>query len=393
MKVLYFDCFSGASGDMVLGALIDVGVPEAVIRSSLDALEVDGWNLEIRRTTRGGLRATKANVSVGETGVARSYDDIVTLIRASSLTPQVMELSLEVFEVLARAEAKVHGVDVGRAHFHEVGALDAIIDVVGSCAALAHLGPELVVSSAIATGTGIINSAHGPLPLPAPAVAEMLATRGAAVVGRGSRELVTPTGAALLATWSHSFGEIPPLQVEGIGYGAGAAEDDVPNVLRVFVGELATDLESRSSVLLVETNVDDMSPELLPHVVERLIEEGAQDAWLTPIVMKKGRPAHIISALVDPARRDTLVEVIFAETTTLGVRTTTVTKEALRRAWTSVDVEGHPVRLKIGRRRGDTVTMAPEYEDAAAVARATGLPLKEVYARALDAARLQSPAS
>lgn len=393
MKVLYFDCFSGASGDMVLGALIDAGVPEEVVRGSLDALDVPGWNLEVTGTTRGGLRATHANVSVKETGAERSYDDIVTLVRSSSLTPQVMELSLDVFDALARAEAKVHGVEVARVHFHEVGSLDAIIDVVGSCAALAHLSPDVVVGSAIATGTGLVDSAHGPLPLPAPAVAEMLATHRAPVVGRGLRELVTPTGAALLVTWSHSFGELPSMQIEAVGYGAGAAEDAVPNVLRLFVGQLQPESESGSSMLLIETNVDDMSPELLPHVIECLIEQGAQDAWLTPIVMKKGRPAHTISVLVDQERRDAVVEVVFAETTTLGIRSTPVTKETLQREWMSVEVQGHPLRIKIGRRRGRVVTMAPEHEDAVAVARATGVPLKGVYARALDAARLQSPTS
>jgi uncharacterized protein (TIGR00299 family) protein len=392
VKALYFDCFSGASGDMVLGALLDAGVPEDAIRASLHALKVEGWSLEIAATTRGGIRATKATVAVQEEGAERTYEDIVTMVGGSYLTARVKALSLEVFEVLARAEAKVHGVDVGTVHFHEVGSLDAIIDVVGSCAALAHLDPDVVVGSAIATGSGLVGTAHGLLPLPAPAVAEMLAARGAAVVGRGTRELVTPTGAALLTTWSHSFGDLPPMQIDAVGYGAGAAEDEVPNLLRVFVGHMQLDSDPGSNALVVETNVDDMSPELFPYVIERLIDCGAQDAWVTPIVMKKGRPAHTISVLVEPGRRAAVMETLFHETSTLGVRTTTVTKHAVEREWITVEVGGLQVRVKLGRTGGKVVTMAPEYEDAAGVARATGLPLKEVYARAIDAARLRSPA-
>ncbi len=389
MTALYFDCFSGASGDMVLGALLDGGVPEDVVHASLDALGIDGWSLEVTGTTRGGLRATKATVSVTDTDAERTYADIVALLRASSLSTAVQELSLKVFEVLARAEARVHRMEVEDVHFHEAGSLDAIIDVVGSCAALAHLGPQVVVTSAIATGSGLIDTAHGRLPLPAPAVAEILAARGAPLVARGQRELITPTGAALLAAWSDDFGGLPPMRIERIGYGAGAADDEVPNVLRVFVGELESSSDTGSVGLLIETNVDDMSPELLPHVVERLIEAGAQDAWVTPIVMKKGRPAHTISVLVDPSLKGAALDVLWQETTTLGVRVTSVDKEALRRDWITVELHGHPLRIKVGMWEGDVVTMAPEYEEAVVVARATGLPLKEVYARALDEARLQ----
>ena len=389
MKALYFDCFSGASGDMVLGALLDVGVPEEVVRGSLGALGIEGWSLEVAGVGRGGLRATKATVSAPANDAHRSYGDIVGLLRSSSLSPDVKELSLDVFEVLARAEARVHRMELQEVVFHEVGALDAIIDIVGSCAALQHLAPDVVVTSPIATGSGLIESAHGTLPLPAPAVAEILATRSAPLASRGQRELITPTGAALVTTWSDNFGELPSMRIDGVGYGAGASDDAVPNVLRVFVGQLEVSPDIGSNALLIETNVDDMSPELLPHVVERLIETGAQDAWHAPIVMKKGRPAQTLSVLVDPSLKDAALDVLFRETTTLGVRVTAVAKEWLEREWIRVELNGHPLSIKIGLREGDVVTMAPEYEEALVVAHATGLPLKEVYARALDEARLQ----
>ena len=391
MTVLYFDCFSGASGDMVLGALLDAGVPEDIVLESLSALHLEGWALDISTATKSGVRATKATVSTTGTGAERTYESIVDVLKSSSLAPKVLDRAVVVFDVLAQAEAKVHGKDARDVHFHEVGSLDAIIDIVGSCAALAHLAPDMVVTSSIPTGSGLIDSAHGRLPLPAPAVAEILSAHGAPLLARGTRELTTPTGAALLATWSNSFGQLPPMRVERIGYGAGSADDDIPNVLRVFVGQLESDATAVPQALLIETNVDDMSGELLPHVIERLMQEGAQDAWLTPITMKKGRPAHTISVLVDAGRRDAVLEVLFSETTTLGVRTSTVEKEILDREWTSVEVGGHPVRIKTARRRGTTVTMAPEYEDALAAATASGLSLKEVYERALSAARSQSP--
>jgi pyridinium-3,5-bisthiocarboxylic acid mononucleotide nickel chelatase len=393
MTTLYFDCFSGASGDMVLGALLDAGAPEEVVRSALDSLGLEGWHLDISDVTKGGLRATKATVSTVETGVERSYRDIVALLRSSGLTTKVADLCLGVFEILAAAEARVHRVDVDEVHFHEVGSLDAIIDVVGSCAALAHLDPHRVTVSALTTGTGLVTSAHGPLPLPAPAVAEIMAARKAPVMVRGSRELITPTGAALLAAWADGFGPLEPMRVEAIGYGAGDwdLDGDVPNVLRVFVGREVHAADAGRDALLIETNVDDMNPELLPHVIERLIEEGAQDAWLTPIIMKKGRPAHTISVLVEPERRDAMLDVIFSETTTLGLRTSTIGKVALDRTWIDVEVEGHPVRVKVGHEARGGATLAPEYEDAVAAARATGLPLREVYVRSVDAARMQSP--
>jgi hypothetical protein len=270
-------------------------------------------------------------------------------------------------------------------HLHEAGAIDAIIDIVGTSAALEHFRPAAIVTSPIATGFGVVRAAHGTLPIPAPAVVEMTREVGAPLYGRGTDELITPTGAALLCSASDSFGDLPAMRVRSSGYGAGARDTEHPNVVRVLVGDtLAAGGDARPA-LIIEANIDDMAPELVPHVVELLLERGAQDAWVTPILMKKGRPAFTLSVLAPPERQDELAATIFEETTTIGVRTRTETKTILAREWMTVEVEGQSVRVKVARRDGGVVTAAPEYEDARRAARATGLPLKEIYALASKA--------
>jgi pyridinium-3,5-bisthiocarboxylic acid mononucleotide nickel chelatase len=382
MTVIFFDCFSGAAGDMLLGALLDAGAPESEIREGLDRLHLPGWKLDVYETTRGGLRALRADVTLTASEVHRSYRDIRAILEKSTLHDEVRDRALAVFARLAEAEAMVHGTALEDVVFHEVGATDALVDVVGVCSALEHFKPETMMASPITTGTGTISTAHGELPLPAPAVTELL--KGASLIGRGRRELVTPTGAAILATVCDSFGQLPPMTLEAVGYGAGARDTDEPNVVRVLVGSQLPPEGERAT--LIETNIDDLSPELLPHVVEQLLEAGAHDAWATPIVMKKGRHATTLSVLCDAAGREKLLDIIFRETTTLGVRVSAVTKHALEREWIDVNVAGFTVRVKIGRRHGAAVTIAPEYEDARAAARATGRPLKEIYARAAEAA-------
>lgn len=388
MRVLYFDCFSGAAGDMILGALVDAGAPEADVRGALGALDVGGFDLRIVETRRAGVRALHAIVEAGDSPIRRAYRDVAELIARAPLTASVKERVLSCFSILAGAEGRVHGIDPNDVHFHEVGALDALVDVVGACAALEHFLPARVMTSPIATGTGIVESAHGPLPLPAPAAVEILRGRGASLYERGTGELVTPTGAALLATFSDSFGPLPQMTVDAIGHGAGSRDGDVPNVVRALVGEMVGAEPGPSVALLIETNLDDLAPEMLPHVVESLIEAGAQDAWITPIVMKKGRPAFTLSVLADPERRTDLIDLVYRETGTLGMRVVPVDKPTLARKWISVEVEGHQLRVKLGLRDGEITSMAPEYEDARRVARITGLPLKEVHARALEAARV-----
>lgn len=393
MRVLYFDCFSGAAGDMILGALLDAGAPEDDVRAALDALDVGDFGLRLEETRRAGVRALRALVETDEPAIDRRFRDVADMIGGAPLTSSVKERSLSCFTVLANAEGRVHGIDPADVHFHEVGAIDALVDIVGACAALEHFLPARVMTSPIATGTGTVESAHGRLPLPAPAVVEILRGRGATLYERGTEELVTPTGAAFLATFSDSFGPLPRMTVDALGHGAGSREDDVPNVVRILVGESAEVEIHRSDAFLIETNLDDVTPEAISYAVGALIDAGAQDAWVTPMVMKKGRPAFTLSVLADPERRAELIDIIYRETGTLGMRVAPVDKLALDRKWLSVEVEGHSVRVKVGMKGGEITSLAPEYEDAGRVARVTGLPLKEVYARALEAARVSPSTS
>lgn len=386
MTVLYFDCFAGAAGDMIVGALVDAGVPIDHVTDSLDALGLDGWSLDVAQTTSAGLRATK--VTVTETGppTSRSYAAIKELLESARLSEGVRARALDAFARLARAEAKVHGSAIEDVHFHEVGSLDAIIDVVAASAAIEHFSPDEVVVSPIPTGRGFVESAHGTLPLPAPAVLEIL--EGAILFERGHWETVTPTGAAILAAAATDYGEMPPFRIRASGYGAGTRTHELPNVLRVVVGDaVPKDEASREGDIVMETNVDDLSPELIPHVVESLLAAGAHDAWVTSVGMKKGRPGFVLSALAPSIHKYHLLEILYRETTTLGVRFHPVERAILDRTWVEVDVEGHGVRVKLGVKSGDVVTVSPEHDDALRVARATGMPLKEVYAEATRAAR------
>jgi uncharacterized protein (TIGR00299 family) protein len=383
VKALHFDCFSGAAGDMILGALIDAGAPVEGIRASLEALDIENWTLDVAPVTRGGLRATRALVRVENEEPPRSYSDIVNILERSHLTDGVRERALRTFELLASAEARVHGVGVEVVHLHEFGATDALIDVVGSCAAIESFHPATISASPVATGTGTVATDHGELPLPAPAVAELLT--GVPVFSRGSSELVTPTGAAILRAACHSFGDMPHLVLQCTGYGAGEHDRHVPNVMRVFVGE-TTDRRHHDAVV-IETNIDDMSPEILPHVIDRMLAAGAQDAWTTPIVMKKGRAATTLSVLCDDATKATLIDIVFTETTTLGLRVSSVKKHTLARRWVEVDVDGHLIRVKLAARDGRVMSVAPEYEDARTAALATWRPLREIYEQASLLAR------
>lgn len=368
---------------MLLGSLIDAGAPVERVRSAVGALKLPAWSLDVGTTTRRGLRGTRVAVTVTESQPARPYAHVRALVETASLEVAVRRRALRTFEVLAAAEARVHGVSVGDVHLHEAGATDALIDIVGTCAALESLRPDKVVASPVATGFGAVDTAHGPLPVPAPAVVEIL--RGVTVFGRGGHELVTPTGAALLVANCDDFGTLPPMRIEACGYGAGRNELEWPNVVRVLVGDAGRTDEA----VVIEANLDDMNPELLPDVIELLLAAGAQDAWVIPVIMKKGRSAFILSALVSASIRDQAIDIIFRETTTLGLRVQSVEKHELHREWIEVQVGDHPVRVKIARRAGEVVTAAPEHDDARRAARATSRPLKDVYADALAAARRQ----
>jgi uncharacterized protein (TIGR00299 family) protein len=387
MKLLYLDCSAGASGDMLLGALLDAGAEESAVRACLERLGIDGWELGFERVQRAGVDAGKARVTTAPSTEHRDLATIKELLM--TLDDPIRSGAIRTFEALAEAEATVHRMSVDSVHFHEVGALDAIVDVVGTWAALQDLAIDRVVCSAVPHGSGTVEAAHGTLPVPAPATLELVKRHQVPVVAGGEGEAVTPTGAALIAMMAHDFGDIPALEITHIGYGAGDRDTQRPNVVRALIGDVL-EIPTTQSHVLIETNIDDMTPELLPYAIDALIRAGADDAWITPIQMKKRRPGFLLSVLVHRERRTTVMDTLFRETTTLGCRIVPTTKEELDRSWVQVDVDGHPVRIKIAQRAGKVVTMAPEYEDAVKVARSTGAPLKDVYERALELARTRS---
>jgi pyridinium-3,5-bisthiocarboxylic acid mononucleotide nickel chelatase len=396
VRVCYFDCFAGAAGDMILGALLDAGVPSSVVEEAVGGLALAGWSLSVNDVDRAGLRATRAVVRTQVDGTERSLADIEELLTSSALSERVRALTLSAFRTLGRAEARVHGVDISEIHFHELGALDTIIDIAGACAAFDYLDPQHTAVSPLPLGSGTVEAAHGLLPVPVPAVVEVLSSAKAPVIPGGIGETITPTGAALLVTFADSFGTPSPMHLEATGYGAGERDTTVPNVVRLLVGEAESPLGDFDSPMstdafVIEANIDDMSPELVANACERLLLTGASDAWTTPITMKKGRSALTLSVLVEPKKRDGVLDVLFAETSTLGVRMYAVAKEVLKRETVTVEVKGQVVHVKFGIRNGRIVNRAPEYEDARAVSRALDLPLKEVYDLALEQSRILRP--
>ena len=392
MRLLYFDCIAGISGDMALGALIDAGADLEPIRTVLKHLPLEPFDLDVEAVETGGIGATKVHVRTSTDGLIRTYASIRSLLDMAEMPLDAKAMAQRIFRRLAEAEAMVHRRDLDQVTFHEVGAVDSIVDIVGTALALASLKVDRVFASAVPTGMGMVKTEHGLLPIPAPAVMELL--RGAPMYSRNvSIELVTPTGAAILAALVEGFGELPNMRVEQVGYGAGSAHLDFPNVVRVVVGEAERDTVSAAdetppgTELVLETNVDDLNPELYSYVLERLFAAGAQDAWLTPIVMKKGRPAVTISVLVSPSRQEAVRQVLFREAGTLGIRASIVDKQMLEREWVEVTTQHGSVRVKVGRLEGNAVTVAPEFEDCVKVAREAGVPARDVYEEATRLAR------
>ena len=381
----WLDCSAGISGDMLLGALVDAGVPLEVLQAAVDAVGTEPVSLVRSDVERGGLGACKVDVIVTDAAATRTWADVRSMLEASTLGDRVRTLALDVFSRLAAAEAAVHRVAVDDVHFHEVGALDAIADVVGCAAGLVHLGLSSLTASPVTLGSGTTRGAHGPLPVPPPAVLALLS--GVPVqAGPVAKEMTTPTGAALLAAVVTSYGPLPPMSLLRSGSGAGGRDpQELANVLRLVLGEPVEATAGRA--VLLETNVDDLDPRLWPDVLRSLLDAGASDAWLTPILMKKGRPAHTLSVLCGPELAPGLREVVFRETSTLGVRETAVGKSALERREVTVDVGGRAVRVKLGLLRGEVVNAMPEWEDVAAAATALGRPAKSVLQDAHAAAR------
>lgn len=378
MTMLFFDCFSGISGDMTLGALLDLGASEDALRSGLGRLGLEGYELRIGPDSRGGISGTRAEVMVGDAAdrPARHLRKVRELICGSGLGRRVEELSVRVFERLAAAEAKVHGVCVERVHFHEVGAVDALVDIVGAAICLESLGWPRVIGSAVELGAGFVDCAHGRLPVPAPATLELL--RGVPSRRGGvPYEATTPTGAAILTALAERFEPNVGMIPRRVGHGVGSREGAVPNLLRVVLGDpLPGRLEELS---LLECGIDDMSPELYPYLLERLLAVGARDAWIAPLVMKKGRAGILVSVLCDGRNEEAMTSLLFRETTTLGVRRSGVSRTALERSIRSLHTPYGPVPVKVALQPDGTRRAKPEYEVCRTIALEQGLPLRELY--------------
>lgn len=375
MTICYIDAFSGLAGDMLVGALADAGADRETISRALHSFSI-GAAIEWDRVQRRGVSATKFRVGVKEAPKHRHLTGILKLIHASDLPGSAKSRAEKVFRVLGEAEAEVHGVDIEKVHFHEVGAVDSICDIAGICLAFDLLGIESVYCSPINVGSGTVNTEHGVLPVPAPATARLLA--GKPIYSRGPAvELTTPTGAAVVAALATSFGAMPPLRIRSIGYGAGDHDfKEHANVVRVMIGE-ASGASEATSVSVIEANIDDASPQVIGYAMELILEAGALDAVIIPAQMKKGRPGVLLQVIAEHHKREEIAAILFRETTTLGIRFHTAERRVQSREWLEVETPHGTVRVKSGE-SGFT----PEYEDARRIASATGVPLKQVLAEA-----------
>jgi len=376
MTHAWIDASAGVAGDMLLGALLDAGASLSAVQDAVRAVVEGAVVVSTETVRRGGLRSTKAHVELrDEDPPHRTWSTIQKMLAEAELPPRVRDDATTVFAALAEAEGSVHGVPAADVHFHEVGALDSIADVVGVCAALADLGVTSISAGTVALGSGRVRAAHGSIPVPVPAVVALSTGWRVRSGGESSSEgeLTTPTGMALIAALAARSEELPDLEVTGSGYGAGTRDiSGRPNVTRVVLGRLAAPVSSREPGVLLEANVDDLDPRLWPGVLDALLQDGANDAWLVPVLMKKGRPGHVLSVLSPLDRADRLEQLIFEATTTLGVRRTDYSRRILDRGWVTVLVEGCDVAVKIGHHDGVVTQVMPEFEDVKRVARALG---------------------
>ena len=383
MRILYLDLSSGVSGDMLLGALVDVGVPREVLSSTVAALR-SPVSVSFRESSRGGLRGIKAHVDAAADRGHRHLKDFLSVLERSGLADEVSERAADLLRRIFEAEGQIHGMSAESVHLHELGSLDTLVDIVGAVAGVAYLAPDAVVGSPVNVGSGSVEAEHGTLEIPAPATALLL--RGIPTFADGSGfERTTPTGAVLTGL-AASFGGWPAIAPERIGYGLGSADpkEGRPNALRAVLGS-APD-SSGSAVVVVEATLDDLPPEIAPHLLDRLLAAGARDAFFTPVQMKKGRPGLTLTALADPGRREAVVATLFRESTTLGVRIREVERETLERRTLRVETPWGPVGVKVGLRNGRVINRAPEFEDCRRLAERSGVPLKEIHREALGAA-------
>ena len=391
MKTLYFDCFAGASGDMILGALVGAGVDPRALVDQLKLLKVGGWEIDFERVDRSGISATYAKVKTAHEHAHRHLSDILKIIDESGLNQKVKDRAALIFSKLAEAEAQVHNLPVAQIHFHEVGALDAILDVCGAAIGFDLLGIEEFISSPLRVGFGMTDMAHGRFPIPPPAVAELL--KGKPIyAGEIEGEFVTPTGAAIISTVCDRFESLPAMQISATGYGAGTRDPKgFPNALRVLIGESERTGAARDEkLLMIETNIDDMSPQLFGHVMDRAFELGALDCYFTPVQMKKNRPGMLLSILCRPSEREKFLQMLFAETTTIGARSYEVDRRALPRETVRVQTKFGAIDVKVVHSNGDVKAM-PEFEQCRAVAQTAGVALREVQDAARAAYLSQKP--
>ena len=387
-RIVYFDCFSGISGDMILGALVDLGIDLKYIRKNLGALPVTGYKIKSRQVKRGGISSTKIDVveerpsKKYQNHRSRSFTDIKNLIEKSKLTPKIKKDSIEIFRRIGKVEAQLHRTTLNKIHFHEVGAVDSIVDVVGGTLAMNLLGADRIFASPINLGEGSVKCAHGSLPVPAPATLKLL--QGIPCYSNGiKKELTTPTGAAVIRYFADEFCSMPAMCVLGAGYGAGSYDlKDKPNLLRVISGE-RSGAPKVQPMTMIETNIDDMNPEFYEHVMETLFQSGAADVFFTPVFMKKNRPATLLSVLVPRESVDVAARTLLAETSTFGVRHYEVGRTVLDRTERAVKTSYGKVRVKIGSLNGSVLRIAPEYEDCKRIASRKKIPVKEIYEEVL----------
>jgi len=385
-RVIYFDCFSGISGDMILGSLVDLGIDVKLIRKELKKINLKGYKLTSHQVKRNGIMGTKVNVvidpSIQKRNQARSFTDIKKLIVKSSLSENVKTDSIEIFRRIGTVEAKIHGTSLDKIHFHEIGAIDSIVDIVGGAICMSLLNIDIVFSSALNTGEGLINCEHGTIPIPAPATLKLL--EGIPCYSSGTKnELTTPTGAAFIGYYGSKFGSLPKMNIMKSGYGAGSHEiKEIPNLLRVVLGEVL--IPSKIITMkVIETNIDDMNPEFYEHIMSQLLIAGAADVFFTAVHMKKNRPGTLLTTVVSNDKFHSIIQIILEETSTFGIRHYDVVRTELKRENKLIKTPFGKVRIKIGTFAGSRLTVSPEYEDCKKLALKKGIPVKRVYEETL----------
>jgi len=384
MKIAYFDCFSGISGDMTVGALLDAGLKIETLEKELKKLGLSGYQLEVKKVVKKGIFATQFKVKIKEEGVERRFKDILDILEKSKLDEEIKKEAQKIFFNIAQAESKIHQKDIDKIHFHEIGGLDSIIDITSAVIGIKTLGIKEIYSSALPVGKGFVKCAHGVIPVPAPATLELLKNIPTYSGGIES-EMITPTGAAIIGTLAKSFGERPLMKIEKIGHGAGEKEFTIPNILRVSIGEEILKDENlkdayvSDEAVLIESNIDDMNPEFYDFIMDQLFSQGALDVFLTPIQMKKNRPAHMLSIIIYEQNLKEILEVLFSESTTLGVRIREIKRLRLAQQNFIAETKYGKIGVKVGIFKGEIKNIAPEYEDCKKIAKQRQVPLKEVY--------------